>query len=50
MCKVMNGNTKIIELQGTTGSSPAIDRGKGFAKPYLLILTDIVCLIGEFER
>jgi len=30
--KVMNGNAKIIELQGTTGSSPAIDRGKGFAQ------------------
>ncbi len=30
--KVMNGNAKIIELQGTTGSSPAIDRGKGFAE------------------
>ena len=27
----MNGEATIIQLEGTTGSSPAIDRGKGFA-------------------
>lgn len=31
LIKTMNGNAKIIELQGTTGSSPANDRKKGFA-------------------
>jgi ribose transport system substrate-binding protein len=31
LTKHMNGQAKIIELQGTTGSSPANDRQKGFA-------------------
>jgi ABC-type sugar transport system substrate-binding protein len=31
LTKHMGGNAKIIELQGTTGSSPANDRKKGFA-------------------
>jgi len=31
LVKAMNGNAKIIELQGSTGSSPANDRKKGFA-------------------
>jgi ribose transport system substrate-binding protein len=31
LTKHMGGNAKIIELQGTTGSSPANDRMKGFA-------------------
>ncbi len=31
LIKAMNGNAKIIELQGTLGSSPANDRKKGFA-------------------
>jgi galactofuranose transport system substrate-binding protein len=30
MAKATGGNAKIIELEGTTGSSPAIDRKKGF--------------------
>jgi ribose transport system substrate-binding protein len=31
MTKHLGGNAKIIELQGTVGSSPANDRAKGFA-------------------
>lgn len=31
MAKATGGKAKIIELEGTTGSSPAIDRKKGFA-------------------
>jgi galactofuranose transport system substrate-binding protein len=31
MVKALGGNAKIIELQGTTGSSPANDRASGFA-------------------
>jgi ribose transport system substrate-binding protein len=31
LVKSTGGNAKIIELQGTTGSSPANDRAKGFA-------------------
>ncbi|KAA2236282.1 ABC transporter substrate-binding protein [Salinarimonas soli] len=31
LVKTMNGKANIIELQGTTGSSPANDRRKGFA-------------------
>ena len=31
LTKAMNGNAKIIQLEGTTGSSPANDRAKGFA-------------------
>ena len=31
LAKTMNGTASIIQLEGTTGSSPAIDRGKGFA-------------------
>jgi ribose transport system substrate-binding protein len=31
MVKALNGTAKIIELQGTVGSSPANDRAKGFA-------------------
>ena len=31
LVKAMNGKAKIIELQGSTGSSPANDRKKGFA-------------------
>ncbi len=30
MARATGGNAKIIELEGTTGSSPAIDRKKGF--------------------
>src|SRR3712207_1314335 len=30
LTKAMNGNAKIIQLEGTTGSSPANDRRKGF--------------------
>jgi ABC-type sugar transport system substrate-binding protein len=30
MAQATGGNAKIIELEGTTGSSPAIDRKKGF--------------------
>jgi ribose transport system substrate-binding protein len=30
MAKATDGNAKIIELEGTTGASPAIDRKKGF--------------------
>ncbi len=30
MARATRGNAKIIELEGTTGSSPAIDRKKGF--------------------
>ena len=30
MANALNGNGKIIELEGTTGASPAIDRKKGF--------------------
>jgi ribose transport system substrate-binding protein len=30
MAKATGGNATIIELEGTTGSSPAIDRKKGF--------------------
>jgi galactofuranose transport system substrate-binding protein len=30
LAKAMNGNAKIIQLEGTTGSSPANDRRKGF--------------------
>jgi ribose transport system substrate-binding protein len=30
MAKATGGNAKIIELRGTTGASPAIDRKKGF--------------------
>lgn len=30
LAKKMNGKANIIELQGTTGSAPAIDRKKGF--------------------
>ena len=30
MAKATNGKAKIIELEGTTGASPAIDRKKGF--------------------
>jgi ribose transport system substrate-binding protein len=31
LAATMGGNAQIIQLEGTTGSSPAIDRGKGFA-------------------
>ena len=31
LARTLNGEGEIIELQGTTGSSPAIDRGRGFA-------------------
>jgi ABC-type sugar transport system substrate-binding protein len=31
LVKEMGGNAKIIQLEGTTGSSPANDRAKGFA-------------------
>ena len=31
LTKEMGGNAKIIQLEGTTGSSPANDRAKGFA-------------------
>jgi ribose transport system substrate-binding protein len=31
LASAMNGEAEIIELQGTNGSSPAIDRGRGFA-------------------
>jgi galactofuranose transport system substrate-binding protein len=30
MAKATGGNAKVIELEGTTGASPAIDRKKGF--------------------
>ena len=30
LTKAVNGNAKIIQLEGTTGSSPANDRRKGF--------------------
>jgi galactofuranose transport system substrate-binding protein len=30
LAKAMNGKANIVELQGTAGSSPAIDRNKGF--------------------
>src|ERR687889_2204866 len=30
LAKAVNGNAKIIQLEGTTGSSPANDRRKGF--------------------
>ncbi|MDQ3780196.1 MAG: ABC transporter substrate-binding protein [Chloroflexota bacterium] len=30
LARTMNGTAQIIELEGTTGSSPAIDRQKGF--------------------
>ena len=30
MAKATGGKAKIIELEGTTGASPAIDRKKGF--------------------
>lgn len=32
LAKATGGNAKIIELEGTTGASPAIDRKKGFAE------------------
>ena len=32
LAKKMNGEAKIVELQGTTGAAPAIDRKKGFAE------------------
>jgi len=32
LAKKMNGKANIVELQGTTGSAPAIDRKKGFAE------------------
>ena len=31
LARTMNGEARIIQLEGTTGASPAIDRGKGFA-------------------
>ncbi len=37
LAKATNGKANIVELQGTTGAAPAIDRKKGFAeaiKPY----------------
>ncbi len=32
LAKAVNGKANIVELQGTAGSSPAIDRKKGFAE------------------
>ena len=31
LARTMNGEANIIQLEGSTGASPAIDRGKGFA-------------------
>ena len=32
LAKKMNGRARIVELEGTTGSAPAIDRKRGFAE------------------
>jgi galactofuranose transport system substrate-binding protein len=50
--KEMGGNAKIIQLEGTTGSSPANDRAKGFAdyiadKPGMQI---VASQSGDFAR
>lgn len=50
--KTTGGNAKIIQLEGTVGSSPAIDRAKGFAdyiadKPGMTI---IATQTGDFAR
>lgn len=52
LTKAMNGKAKIIELQGSTGSSPANDRKSGFAKyikdhPGMVI---IASQSGDFTR
>jgi galactofuranose transport system substrate-binding protein len=52
MVKALGGNAKIIELQGTTGSSPANDRASGFASyikdhPGMVI---IASQTGDFAR
>lgn len=52
LVKAMNGTAKIIELQGTLGSSPANDRKKGFAQaiagsPGMVI---VASQTGDFAR
>ena len=52
LTKAVNGNAKIIQLEGTTGSSPANDRRKGFEdyiknKPGMKI---IASQSGDFAR
>ena len=52
MANATGGNAKIIELEGTTGASPAIDRKKGFdtaikACPGMQV---IVSQDGDFQR
>ena len=50
--KAVNGKAKIIELQGTTGSSPANDRMKGFKEGISKFpdMTIIASQSGDFAR
>ncbi len=52
LVKTMGGNAKIIELQGTLGSSPANDRKKGFADAIAKApgMTIIASQTGDFAR
>jgi galactofuranose transport system substrate-binding protein len=50
--KTTGGNAKIIQLEGTVGSSPAIDRAKGFAD-YIKDRSDMTIIAsqtGDFAR
>jgi galactofuranose transport system substrate-binding protein len=52
MVKALGGNAKIIELQGTVGSSPANDRASGFAE-YIKAHPGMVVIAsqsGDFAR
>jgi ABC-type sugar transport system substrate-binding protein len=52
MAKATGGNAKIIELEGTTGASPAIDRKKGFDQAITACpgLKVVVSQSGDFTR
>jgi len=52
MANATGGNAKIIELEGTTGASPAIDRKKGFDEAIKACpgMTVIVSQDGDFTR
>ncbi|WP_239467882.1 ABC transporter substrate-binding protein [Microvirga arvi] len=52
LTKAMNGNAKIIQLEGTTGSSPANDRRKGF-EDYIKahsVMKIVASQSGDFAR
>ena len=52
MAKATGGKANIIELEGTTGSSPAIDRKKGFADAIAACkdMKVVVAQDGDFSR